>query len=622
MLKRTLRTARLIDVLHIVKQDVPELLDVKVVAMSPQAFTLTGFERVDERSSRKAGSVCRNEPPAQCFTIAGMATKPTPTNQRTHSVSARRLNSRFRHFLSSRWRSGRRLMLIVALIALTGCAGLPDRASIDISVSSAVVTSAEGRLAVTAHNALIRAESSSAFKMLPLGSVTYQTLVELAAQAHQSLDIQTFELHGDTSGTMLLKSLRDAAARGVRVRVLVDDLHTDTAEQLLSDIAAFDHVEVRLVNPFMRLRGSPAAKLASSLDELSRVNHRMHNKLFIADNVLAVIGGRNIGDQYYMRAEEGCNYVDLDILAAGAVIDQMSASFDAYWNSEFAWPIDTIVAASADRVARRARFDLAVSRFAVLPPDDGVPEHLRRYASVPDELRKGVLELTGASAEVVADPVDKLDGTRINGREGTVRAFIATAGLNSKNDIFTISPYYVPGRIGIESLRKNRRNGVGHRVLTNTLAATDVPVVHAGYLAYRREMIEIGMEVYELSPTLARQEQLLGRFGTSCASLHLKAIVFDQTDVFLGSLNLDGRSEQYNTEVGVMLRSGALSSELLSLVDFESSAYRVEIGPTNELRWVNRRNGQETVYDVDPEAGAWRTLTSRILGLLIPHDWL
>jgi len=529
---------------------------------------------------------------------------------------------RFKQSSAARCRTGLRLMLILALVTLTGCAGLPERGSIDIPVSTAVVTAAEGRLAVTAHDALIRAESSSAFKLLPIGPATYQTLVELAAQAQQSLDIQTFVLHGDTSGALLLKSLRDAAARGVRVRVLVDDLHTHTAEQLLSDIAAFDQVEVRLVNPFVRLRGSLAAKLVSSLDDLRRVNHRMHNKLFIADNVLAVIGGRNIGDRYYMRAAEGCNFIDLDMLAAGAVVGQMSASFDTYWNSEFAWPIDTIVAPSADRVARRAQFDLAVSRFVMFPPDEGVPERVRRYASAPDELRKGVLEMTGAPAKVVADPVDKLEGTRISGREGTVRAFIATTSLDARSEIFTISPYYIPGKIGIESLREHRSGGVRHRVLTNSLAATDAPVVHAGYLEYRREMIEIGMEIHELSPTLAQQEQRLGRFGTSCAALHMKAIVFDRTDVFIGSLNLDGRSERYNTEIGLMLRSAALTSELLSLFDFQSSAYRVEIGPENQLRWVNRRHGHETVYDQEPEAGAWRTLSSKILGLLIPHDWL
>ena len=205
--------------------------------------------------------------------------------------------------------------------------------------------------------------------------------MELARQAERSLDLQTFVLHGDASGGVLLRALRDAAARGVRVRILVDDLHTDTSERLLSDLAAFERVEVRLVNPFVRLRGSRAAKLLSSLDELSRVNHRMHNKVFIADNALAIFGGRNVGDEYFLRAEDG-NFLDLDVLAAGEAVLRLSDSFDAYWNSEFAWPIDAVVAPRGDRAARRTRFDEATSAL-VLPPCPPPPERLSRSPPLP-----------------------------------------------------------------------------------------------------------------------------------------------------------------------------------------------------------------------------------------------
>ncbi len=503
---------------------------------------------------------------------------------------------------------------------LAGCATLPQEGPLHGPVSSAIAAPTDTRLAITARQALQREAHASAFKLLPVASAAYRSLIELATQAERSLDFQTF--YGDASGARLLKSLRDAAARGVRVRVLIDDLHTDSAETLLSDLAAFDGIEVRLINPFVRLRGSREAKLFSSLDDLRRVNHRMHNKLFIADNVLAMIGGRNIGDAYYMRAEEGENFIDLDALAAGAVVEQMSASFDNYWNSEFAWPIDRIVAPTADPANRRAPFDAAVSDVEMPAPDLGVPERLRGYATAPDELRRGTLQMTGAQAKVVADPVDKLEGTRVDDRAGTVRAGIAAEGLAANFEVFVVSPYYVPGRIGIESLRENRRDGVRLRILTNSLASTDEPMVHAGYLEYRRELIEIGAEVYELSPSLARLEQRLGRFGDTSAALHKKVIVFDRRTVFIGSMNLDGRSERYNTEVGVMIHSEALAREILALVDFESSAYRVEIGPDQRLRWVNRRQGHETVLYDEPEAGFWRQLGSKLLGLLIPQDWL
>jgi putative cardiolipin synthase len=453
---------------------------------------------------------------------------------------------------------------------------------------------------------------------MPLSSAAYETRIELAKQAERSLDLQTFVLHGDASGGVLLRALRDAAARGVRVRILVDDLHTDSAEGLLSDLAAFDGIEVRLVNPFVRWRGSRAAKMLSSLDDLRRVNHRMHNKVFIADNALSIFGGRNVGDEYFLRSEEG-NFLDLDVLAAGEAVLRLSQSFDAYWNSEFAWPIDAIVVPRADRAARRTRFEQATSAF-LLPPARPPPERLRPFATAPAELRSGALVLVGADAAVVADPIDKLAGTRVGRRAGTVRAVVGDAGRDARLEVYVISPYFIPGVIGIESLRLNHRNGVRLRLLTNSLAATDEPAVHAGYLAFRRELLELGMEIHELSPSLAREGLRLGRFAPS--ALHVKAIFFDRSRVFLGSMNLDGRSEQYNTEVGVMIHSAELTKELLSVLDFESVSYRVELGPDGKTRWVGRRGERDVVLESEPEASPMRKLASHLLGLLLPDDWL
>jgi len=509
-----------------------------------------------------------------------------------------------------------------ALLALAGCAGLPERSSLALPVSTAIDTAATAsRLGTMADDAVRHSGHASAFKPLPFGPAAYETLITLAAQAEHAIDVQTFELRGDASGAGVLTALRDAAARGVRVRILIDDLHTDCAEPLLSDLAAFERIEVRLINPFTRLRGSREMKLISSLDEIERVNHRMHNKLFIADNALAVIGGRNIGDGYYMRATSGVNFIDLDLLAAGAVVPQMSASFDAYWNSEFAWPIDAIVPAAGDRAERQARFEQAASRLASHAPDwTFTPQRARAFGSAAEELRLGALQMTGADAQVIADPPDKLEGTRVGNRAGTVRATIGAAGLASRSEVFMVSPYYIPGRIGMESLRKNHRDGVRLRLITNSLAATDEPAVHAVYARYRRELIELGMEIDELSPTLAAQALAAGLPAGSSVALHMKVIFFDRTSVFVGSMNLDGRSEQYNTEVGVMIRSPELTKQLLSLVDFQSSCYRVEVDAEGQLRWVSPLD--HVVYRSEPEAGAMRVLGARMLGGTVPPDWL
>jgi len=513
---------------------------------------------------------------------------------------------------------GRLLSITVAALGLVGCASLPDRSKVEIPYSRAIAASAETRLGAVAHSAVGRSGGASAFKLLPLSGAAYESRIELARQAERSLDLQTFILHADASGSVLLRALRDAAARGVRVRILVDDLHTDNSERLLSDLAAFERVEVRLVNPFMRLRGSRASKLLSSLDELSRVNHRMHNKVFVADNALAIFGGRNIGNEYFLRSKDG-NFLDLDVLTAGTAVLRLSDSFDAYWNSEFAWPIDAIVAQRGDLTERRTRFDATTSTLE-LPLVPKPPERLSRFGVAPAELRSGSLMLIGADAEVVADPVDKLRGTRVGQRAGTVRAVVGDAGRAARLEVYVVSPYFIPGAIGMESLRLNRRNGVRLRLLTNSLAATDEPAVHAGYLAYRRELLELGMEIHELSPTMARERLRLGRYAPS--ALHVKAAFFDRTHMFLGSMNLDGRSEQYNTEVGVMIRSPELTAELLSVLDFESVSYRVELGTDNGVRWIDPRDGSDAVLDSEPEAGVMRKLTSRLLGLLLPDDWL
>lgn len=512
-----------------------------------------------------------------------------------------------------------RLASVLLLLSVAACASLPDRSTVVPAPSTAIDAPLRTRLATTAGAAVDRSGFASAFRPLPDGPEAYRTLLELAREATRSIDLQTFVLHGDRSGALLLKALREAAARGVRIRVLVDDLHTDSAEGLLSDFAAFDGVEVRLVNPFTRLRGSAAWKLLSSLDEIERVNHRMHNKLFIADNLLAVIGGRNIGDRYHAGNAPGLNFIDLDLLAAGAVVRQMSASFDAYWNSEFVWPIDSIVAPRGSRRSRQQGFDESRSRFL---SDSKASEGPARPSSTPDDLRRGVLDLTGADAEVIADPPGKLGGTNVGDRTGTVRAAIGVAGLATRSEVIVVSPYYIPGGIGIQSLRTNHREGVRLELFTNSLASTDVPAVHAGYTLYRPELIELGTEIHELSPTLAARQRGLDPTEGRFASLHAKVIFFDRTSTFVGSLNLDGRSEQYNTEVGIMIRDPGLTARIRSMIERElkPASYRVTLDSEGRLRWTDPTGQVE--YRNEPEAPDSRVLGVELIGEIIPSDWL
>ena len=515
----------------------------------------------------------------------------------------------------------RPLLTGLFLLALGGCASLPPHDSIGAAPSFAPPPDSAAPLATMTREA-VGSTGKSGFKLLPLAASAYETRLELVRLAVHSVDMQTFVFRGDATGRRLLVAFRDAAARGVRIRLLVDDLHSDGAEQLLSDLAAFANVDVRLINPFVRARGSSMAKLFTSLDELRRVNHRMHNKTFIADNAIAVFGGRNMGDDYFMRAEEGGNFVDLDVLGAGPVTHALSRSFDQYWNSAYAWPIDTIVSPAGSLEGRRERFNEAVKELPSLEPDLEVPQRLARYASAPGELRAGHLSLSVANAEVFADPVDKLGRSNVDDRSGTVRDRIGYAMGQAHSEVFVVSPYFVPGDIGMQVIRRNRARGIRLRLLTNSLAATDEPAVHAGYVAYRAPMIEAGVEVYELSPVLTQRARKLGRFGTTLGALHAKIIAIDGMRLFIGSMNLDGRSERYNTEVGVLIDSEPLTHEFQEMMDFRSSSYLVRPGPGGHLQWVASQDGIETVLDAEPEVSMWRVLVSRILGGMLPRDWL
>ena len=351
-------------------------------------------------------------------------------------------------------------------------------------------------------------------------------------------------------------------------------MHDDGAEALLSGLAGCANVSVRLFNPFVRLRDSLAAKLASSLDDLDRVNHRMHNKMFVADNALAVFGGRNIADEYFMRSAVR-NFVDLDVLAAGPIVPELSASFDVFWNSDYVYPVDAVVRPAAGSPTARCD-DLGAALESTGPPpaDRTVPPRFASYAQVPADLDAGRLRMVAAHAELRVDPIDKISGSRLNDRQGTVRAFVGELTRAARTEVVAVSPYFVPGKLGMETIEMLSRRGVRMRVLTNSLAATDEPVVYGGYIRYAVPMMRLGLELHELSPSLVRESRL-GRFAGAQGMLHAKILIVDQAKVFVGSLNIDGRSERYNTEIGMLIDSPEIAGELLDMLDFGNSSYRL-----------------------------------------------
>ena len=461
------------------------------------------------------------------------------------------------------------LALAVASLLGAGCASLPR--DVLRPPSQAVPASAATELGRIALASSPTDPALSGFRLVSWSAQALAMRLELAARAERSLDVQYYVLDDDQTGRMLLRALRDAARRGVRVRLLLDDLYTGGSDPLLLALAATPNLEVRLFNPFPARVDNIAGRFAASLFDFGRLNHRMHNKLFIADGAMAVAGGRNIGDEYFM-VHEGANYIDLDVFAVGAVLPKLASLFDQYWNSEHVYPLEGVVRSDETVEQRQRRFEAASfprpGRGPELPPAGSTD--LLGQRSIAEELRSGKLALIWAPAQAFADSPDRVIAhpSRLPAagkQEPTVRQSLMTELLLARRHVFISSPYMVPDRSVMEDITEGRLWGLPITVITNSLASTDEPLVHAGYQRYRTEMVDLGVKLYEVAPSRIRRSTNLGSFGQSIGRFHAKAAAVDGELMFVGSLNFDPRSEKHNTELGLLIRSPELTGQLLKL---------------------------------------------------------
>jgi putative cardiolipin synthase len=462
-------------------------------------------------------------------------------------------------------------------------------------------------------------------RLLPLGAYSLDTRLQLAQRASTSLDVQYYQFENDSTGLLLFHALRDASARGVRVRLLVDDLYTNHSDPTLRGLASFPNVEVRLFNPFCCNRSAgPGGRYAASIFDFGRLDHRMHNKLFIADGVMAVAGGRNIADEYFLRAHDA-NFVDMDAFVMGAVVRSMSAIFDRYWNSEVVYPIEAIGEPLGDKAARRQAFDTAIATMTP-PPVETPSTDLLGYGPLAEELDAGQLGLEWGIARAFADPPEKLLAmTPKVAFEMSVTNDVMMQVWQAKDDLVLTSPYMIPGEPGMKSFETLQQHKVKVTVITNSLAATDEPLVHNGYSHYRIRMLEAGVDLYELSPTRTQQTKRLGMFGTSLGRLHAKTAVIDKKIIFIGSMNLDPRSASTNTEFGMFIESPALAKEMLRVINISKleGAYRLQLDPkTSQLEWLTIEEDKETVLQAEPESTFWLRVHNMLLGWFVPEQLL
>ena len=401
----------------------------------------------------------------------------------------------------------------------------------------------------------------------------------------RSLDAQYYHVHRDTAGAAFLRDLLQAAQRGVRVRLLVDDLHNTPIVPWLAALAAQPSAEVRFFNPLAARRGEVAWRLLASGDEFARVNRRMHNKLLIADNAVAIFGGRNIGDEYFAVGDHA-NFIDLDVLAAGQVAQDLSQVFDRYWNSEQAWPFVALEALPPQPDAAAAEFwrqteamQLKVTP-AALDPLGNTP--------LSAQLNAGHLKLIWAPATVLADPPSKvLMPVVLDEPTAAMRGQLDLIA-NATSEVLLVNPYFVPNDKGLQLMAAAHAKGVRGIFVTNSLGSTDVPLAHYYYARKRARMLKLGMEIYELSPTLPQRTLSLGNFGRSLARLHAKGGIVDRRWLMVGSVNLDARSALLNTEMSVNIDSPLLAQQARQLITGEQNRnlYRVTLDDDGQsTRW-------------------------------------
>ena len=429
-----------------------------------------------------------------------------------------------------------------------------------------------------------------------------------ARAAGRSLDLQYYIWHHDFTGNLLGHEVLRAADRGVRVRLLLDDMNAHGNDSVLAILDSHPRIEVRLFNP-SRSRSGYLGRGTELLLRARSLNRRMHNKIWLADGRIAVVGGRNIGDEYFDAAAD-VNFMDTDVAMVGSAARQAEEVFDAYWNSASAIPLAALVDPAPDALDRvRASLD------AGLGSDRAGPylERLRASERVSELLQgRGSVHWT-ENAMLVSDPPQKAEGApqRPDWMTPVLVARVSTA----RRELKLISPYFVPGHAGLEWLSGMRGRGVEVSILTNSLAANDVLAVHGGYAGYRVPLLRAGIALYELKPHGAVDTSL---FGSSGASLHTKAYVVDGSHGFIGSFNLDPRSIKLNTEMGLMFDHPGAAAELEALYAKKTSAqtaYRLAL-EDGRLRWHDDAAQPPATWEREPEAKAWQRAAARVIGWL------
>ena len=502
--------------------------------------------------------------------------------------------------------------IMVLSFFLTGCQSLPSLEGRPLSSAYSKEQVADTYFA-KALAPLEREHGVEQSGILPLieADEAFAARMMLAKYAQRSLDVQYYIWRNDMTGTMLFEALHEAATRGVRVRLLLDDNNTSGSDPVLQALHSHENIEVRLFNPFMVRQ----LRWPGYITDFSRLNRRMHNKSFTADNALTIIGGRNVGDEYF-GATDDVLFADLDILSAGAAVQDVSDDFDKYWHSASAYPFDRVVRQQHHYTLVELR-----KKAASISASSAAQQYVESLRQSPfiEQLEHRDINFEWLQVRMVSDDPRKGLG-KAQKESLLIHQFQEIIG-DPKVDVELISPYFVPTQAGVEAFAWLVRQGVEVKVLTNSLSATDVSAVHAGYAKRRKALLKAGVILYEMQrhPTQVKKMKRKKRFlGSSGSSLHAKTFSVDRKHVFVGSFNFDPRSANLNTELGFVVDSPSLAQRVNHAFydEIPAHAYHVKLTANDRLYWTEQRDYGVQTYTAEPNASVWRRVAVQLFSWL------
>jgi putative cardiolipin synthase len=462
--------------------------------------------------------------------------------------------------------------------------------------STAIVDNSDTRLGLDAAAVAMRHEGGSGFYPLNRGMDALGVRLRLAERAQKSIDLQYFLMKNDTAGAVIANALLKAADRGVRVRFLLDDVFTSVPDDSFLLINQHPNIDIRIFNPISR-RG---LYMLNFVGHFSQANRRMHNKSFTVDNAVSVVGGRNLADEYFGLKTDSV-FVDFDVLAMGPIAAEISHSFDEYWNHPRAVPVDQFI-------DDKKREDLETVRAEIAEEFDGIYNTVYEQAlnsKLLQDLIANRQPLFAGQARVLADSPDKLVN-QINETHMRLAMDLRDVILSAEKEVVFISPYYVPGKRGVQFVRDLVAKGMRVVVLTNSLASNNHVPVHSAYTRYRRDVIRAGVELYEARANAAREIKK-DATAPDAMTLHTKAFIIDRRKLFVGSLNLDPRSIELNAEMGLLIDSAEMVDDLTHDMDqtLATLAYRVILNDKGRLEWHCRIDGRDVIETTEPLANGW-----------------